>query len=150
MLFAVLSAAAQSDVPPKGWKWVKPCSASFLVPSKLELQKSKARPIDSCWATYGDGKLVVSVNEDPYAPPFERKSDWQDYTETPVTVGPVNGQLITFKMADERKRDKITTVTKLRLGIVRDNAANFSLTIRTDPSVDPDTVNKIRASVRFN
>src|SRR5688572_17388160 len=61
MLAAVLNAAAQSDLPPKGWKWVSPCSASFLVPGKLDRQKSNAKPIDSCWATYGDGKLVVSV-----------------------------------------------------------------------------------------
>src|SRR5688572_1360347 len=95
MLAAVLNAAAQSDLPPKGWKWVSPCSASFLVPGKLDRQKSDAKPIDSCWATYGDGKLVVSVNEDNYAPPFRREPDWRDYTESPVTVGPLTGKLVT-------------------------------------------------------
>lgn len=150
VLTAVLGASGQSDLPPKGWKWVNPCSASFLVPSKLDKQIPEGRPIDSCFATYGDGKLVVSVNEDSYAPSFERGSDWQDYTESPITVGPLSGQLIMFRTIEKRRnREKIVSFTMLRLGIVRDNSATFSLVIRSDPSIDPATVNRIRETVRF-
>ena len=121
-----------------------------MIPNRLEKPRSKVQLIDSCGGEYAAKKISVIENEDQYAGPFQRESYWQDYIESPITLGGVTGKLITYRTVERRKkREKVTNVTMLRLRISDGGVAGSVLVIRTDQSVDPDIVKTIRESFRL-
>lgn len=142
----------QAEVVPKGWKRITLCSASILVPKNMSRPKTDVRPIDSCFDTFANKDIAVNINEDPYAPPFRRDEQWQDYTEAPITVGKLTGKLLTFRLNySDRKNTILMNVTTLRLGISPDERANAQvvLSIRHNPSVPPETIKTIVDSLQL-
>jgi hypothetical protein len=59
-------AAAQTREAPKGWKEIKECGVSFLVPKDMKKMRDEATPIDSCFGSYKNSSMRLGFDHDYY------------------------------------------------------------------------------------
>ena len=57
---------SQTREVPKGWKEIKVCDVSFLVPKNMKKKRDDVKPIDSCFAGYKNSKLLVGLDHDSF------------------------------------------------------------------------------------
>jgi hypothetical protein len=67
LIFALsFNSFSQTREVPKGWKEIKECGVSFLVPKNMKKKRDDVTPIDSCFATYKNSTMTVGIDHDNY------------------------------------------------------------------------------------
>jgi hypothetical protein len=57
---------SQTREVPKGWKEIKECGVSFLVPKNMKKKRDDVTPIDSCFGTYKNSSMTLGFDHDNY------------------------------------------------------------------------------------
>jgi hypothetical protein len=57
---------AQTREVAQGWKEIKECGVSFLVPKNMKKKRDAATPIDSCFASYKSPTMTLGFDNDSY------------------------------------------------------------------------------------
>jgi hypothetical protein len=125
---------SQTREVPKGWKEIKDCAVSFLVPKNMKKKREEATPIDSCFATYKNSKMTVGFSNDMYMPQPE---------ETVYETLEIDGY----------KARLITEGKHLRLYVMfgegSDARFTFGMGISIKKAEDSQTAHQIFQSIRF-
>jgi hypothetical protein len=126
---------SQTHEVPKGWKEIKECDASFLVPKNMKKKRDDVTPIDSCFGTYKNSTMTLGFTHDSFMP---------DPEETIYESLEIDGY----------KARLIKTPNSLRLYVTfgEGDKARFSFGMgiifkKADAS---ETARKIIESIRFN
>src|SRR5689334_5989307 len=58
--------SSQTREAPKGWKEIKECGVSFVVPKNMKKKRDDVTPIDSCFAGYKNPAMELGFTMDNY------------------------------------------------------------------------------------
>lgn len=118
----------------KGWKEIKECGVSFLVPKNMKKKRDDATPIDSCFGGYKSSKMILGLDNDNYMNQPEETS----YESLEI---------------DGKKARLIKNPNSLRLYIVvgasNDARFSFDMGITFKKASDVQIARKIIQSIRF-
>ena len=150
-----LKSAAQERVIPKGWKQVKACDFTFLVPKKFKDAKPKS--LDSCIAGFRSKQVSVYIDVGNYNGETKQDETMLDFKEEFVTVDGKKAQIVTYieesDFAKEIPNRKFVTVVYIKTSEqqLNDVGQPFSLwmKIRSESSQQQETAKQIAQSILF-
>lgn len=108
-LLLPLSAFAQKEVVPKGWKEVKACDFSFQIP--IWMKEAKVHMIDSCLAAYSGRSTHLSLDYGWYSGPLSRPDEkMENYKSEKIRLDGREATLITYIDTRFKEKPKVTQV----------------------------------------
>ena len=150
-----LESAAQKRVVPKGWKQVKTCDFTFLVPKKLKDAKPKS--LDSCIAGFRSKEVSIYIDVGNYNGETKQDDTMLDFKEEFITVDGKKAQIVTYlensDFAKKNPNRKFVTVVYIKTSEPQPNEVGlpFSLwmKIRSESSQQQETARQIAQSILF-
>lgn len=111
-----LSGVAQERVIPKGWKQVKACDVTLLIPQKLT--DAKLKNLDTCVAGFRSNDISIYVDYGNYNGATKQDETMLDFKEELITVDGKSAQVVTYlEDSDSSKKNpnrKYVTVVYIR------------------------------------
>ena len=126
---------SQTREVPEGWKEIKECGVSFLVPKNMKKQRDEAIPIDSCFAGYKNSTMTLGLDNDMYM----RQPEETTYES--LEIDGFKARLVT-----EPQRQELYVMS----GNGEDARFTFGMAITFKKTDDAPTARKIFESIRFN
>jgi hypothetical protein len=144
---------AQTTETPKGWKLVKTCQFSFLLPQ--DMRDVTESPIDSCLAAFEKKDIQISLDYGWYSSPAGQAEWDKEFKTSKITINGRSAQLITFIIDTSKLKTDRPVVTKIH--IITDSSnkdwprmtTSLLFTISAKENVDPDIVKRIYESIKF-
>jgi len=150
LLILPIWASAQDSEVPKGWKRVKSCTFSFILPRTA--RELKTRPIDSCVARFEYEDLSLSLDYGLYSSPLSQMDWMTKYRKEPITINGLEGNLISYKNAMDPK--SILYVTNVHIVASKSKSIDWGdrsllMSITSESSKHLEAIKQIYESLTF-